>query len=115
MTPVDDTIVALASAPISGARAVVRLSGPDASRIVRTVFDPMPGGRARPHGHRSLPGLHSPLPAMVLSMPGPRSYTGQDCAEVHTISSPPLVHLLVGTLLDAGARAAGPGEFTMRA
>jgi tRNA modification GTPase len=67
------------------------------------------------HGNLRLPGLHSPLPAVVYSMPGPKSYTGQDCVELHTISSPPLVDLLIGTLLDAGARAAGPGEFTMRA
>src|SRR6185436_4575465 len=32
-----------------------------------------------------------------------------------TVSSPPLVDLLIGTVLDAGARAARPGEFTMRA
>jgi tRNA modification GTPase len=115
MTPLDDTIVALASAPGPGARAVVRLSGPDSCRFVGTAFDAMPPGRALAHGRLRLPGLHSPLPAMVLSMPGPRSYTGQDCVEVHTVSSPPLVDLLVGTLLDAGARAAGPGEFTMRA
>src|SRR5436305_11549401 len=115
MTPLDDTIVALASAPGPGARAVVRLSGPDAHRVVGTAFDPMPVGRALSHGNLRLPGLHSPLPALVLSMPGPRSYTGQDCVEVHTVSSPPLVDLLIGTLLDAGARAARPGEFTMRA
>src|SRR5262245_35343881 len=107
MTTLDDTIVALASAPGPGARAVVRLSGPDARRVVSTVFDPIPMGRAMAHGNLRLPGLHSPLPAMVYSMPGPKSYTGQDCVEVHTISSPPLVDLLIGTLLDAGARAAG--------
>ena len=115
MTPLDDTIVALASAPGLGARAVVRLSGPDAHRIVGAVFDPMPAGRALAQGHVRLPGLHSPLPAVVYGMPGPKSYTGQDCVEVHTVSSPPLVDLLIGTLLDAGARAARPGEFTMRA
>lgn len=115
MAPLDDTIVALASAPGPGARAVIRLSGPDAHRIVGSAFAPMPTGRALAHGHLRLTGLHSPLPAMVFSMPGPRSYTGQDCVEVHTISSPPLVELLIATLLDTGARAARPGEFTMRA
>jgi tRNA modification GTPase len=79
------------------------------------LFDRMPAGRALAHGHLRLPDVHSPLPAMVFSMPGPRSYTGQDSVEIHTVSSPPLVDLLIGTLLDAGARAARPGEFTMRA
>src|ERR671933_1706718 len=105
MTPLDDTIVALASAPGPGARAVIRLSGPDAQRVVGTVFEPMPAGRGLAHGSLRLPGLHSPLPAVVYSMPGPKSYTGQDCVEVHTISSPPLVDLLVATLMNAGARA----------
>ena len=36
-------------------------------------------------------------------------------AELHTVSSPPLVNLLIAELLNAGARAAGPGEFTLRA
>jgi tRNA modification GTPase len=115
MASLDDTIVALASAPGPGARAVIRLSGPDSHRIVGTVFDNMPAGRALAHGNIRLPGIHSPLPGFVLAMPGPRSYTGQDSVEIHTISSPPLVDLLISSLLDAGARAAGPGEFTMRA
>lgn len=111
----DDTIVALASPPGPGARAVVRLSGPAARRVVATVFADLPEDRARARGHLRLPGLHSPLPADAYVMPGPHSYTGQDCVEVHTVSSPPLVGLLMTTLLDAGARAARPGEFTMRA
>jgi tRNA modification GTPase len=45
----------------------------------------------------------------------PHSYTGQDLAEIHTISSPPLVELLIAQLLQVGCRAAQPGEFTLRA
>src|SRR5918995_2299952 len=115
MTPLDDTIVALASAPGPGARAVIRLSGPDARRVVGTCFDALPAGRGVARGQLRLAGLHSPLPADVYSMPGPASYTGQDCVEVHTVSSPPLVELLVSELLAAGARAARAGEFTQRA
>src|SRR5215218_7222079 len=111
----DDTIVALASPPGPGARAVVRLSGPAARRVVATVFADLPDTRALARGHLRLPGLHSPLPADVYIMPGPHSYTGQDCVELHTVSCPPLIDRLIATLLDAGARAARPGEFTMRA
>jgi tRNA modification GTPase len=115
MSPLDDTIVALASAPGPGARAVIRLSGPDARRIVASVFDSMPEGRGISQGNLALRRLHSPLPADVYAMPGPHSYTGQDCVEIHTVSSPPLVDLLIATLLGVGARAARPGEFTLRA
>src|SRR5262245_22906754 len=115
MTTLDDTIVALASAPGPGARAVIRLSGPDARRFVATVFDNTPDQRGIARGNLRLPGIQSPLPAEVYSMPAPRSYTGQNCVEIHTISSPPLVELLIAELMNAGARAARPGEFTMRA
>ncbi|HJZ90473.1 MAG TPA: GTPase, partial [Gemmataceae bacterium] len=77
--------------------------------------DNTPEQRGIARGNLRLPGLHSPLPADVYSMPGPKSYTGQDCVEIHTISSPPLVDLLIAELMNAGARAARPGEFTMRA
>ncbi len=62
-----------------------------------------------------LTGVHSPLPATLYFFAGPRSYTGQDLAELHTVGSPPLVERLVADLLTAGARPARPGEFTMRA
>ncbi len=66
-------------------------------------------------GSLRLTGVHSPLPAMLYFFAGPRSYTGQDLAELHTVGSPPLVERLVADLLAAGARPARPGEFTMRA
>ena len=47
--------------------------------------------------------------------PAPRTYTGQDVAEIHTFSCPPLVDLLVTSCLNGGSRAAQAGEFTMRA
>ncbi len=111
----DDTIVALASAPGPGLRAVIRLSGPTAFDVVAAVANQPLNERGIVPVGLTLPDVHSPLPADVYVMPGPRSYTGQNCAEIHTISSPPLVDLLIATLLDNGARAAQPGEFTMRA
>ena len=115
----DDTIVALATAPGPGARAIVRLSGPACSSVLKAVFAPAdavppPPGRFV-GGAVALPGVHSPLPADLFFWHGPNSYTGQDVAELHVISCQPLLDLLVSSLLAAGARAAGPGEFTQRA
>jgi tRNA modification GTPase len=55
------------------------------------------------------------LPATLYFFAGPKTYTGQDLAEIHTVGSPPLVERLVADLLNAGTRPARPGEFTMRA
>jgi tRNA modification GTPase len=114
-----DTIVALSSAPGPGARAVVRLSGPAAFAIVVRVFDAaVPHSfdrRSMVEGHIRLPAVPGPLPATLLLWPKPRSYTSQDLVEIHTISSPPLIELMIAEFLNHGARAALPGEFTMRA
>lgn len=48
-------------------------------------------------------------------MPGPRSYTGEDVAEISCHGNPLLVERLLDALIAAGARPAHPGEFTRRA
>ena len=44
-----------------------------------------------------------------------RSYTGQPVVEIHTLGSPPLLEIVLRSICAAGARLAGPGEFTLRA
>ena len=114
-----DTIAAPASAPGPGPRAVVRLSGPGCLAVVARLCA---GGSAPTRragverGLRlTLPGLRSPLPADLITSLAPKSYTGQDTVEIHTVGSPPLVELLMAALLANGARSANPGEFTLRA
>ncbi len=123
MTDLEDTIVALSSAPGPGARAVVRLSGPEVLAIVGRVFvsgEPLALARRRHEGTVRLTGLTSDLPADLYLWPAPHSYTGQHVAELHLLSCPPLVDILIAELLRAGgapataARAARPGEFTLR-
>ncbi len=118
MTPhLEDVIVALSTAPGPGGRAVVRLSGPGAAKVVVPSFHPeIPSnpGRMLLEGELRLTGVASPLPADLYLMPAPNSYTGQDVVEIHTLSCLPLLELLIAHLLRAGGRAARPGEFTMR-
>jgi tRNA modification GTPase len=115
----NDTIAALATSPGPGARGIVRLSGPNTFAVVASFFPSAttlePKRGILTAGEVRLPQLTSPLPAEVYCWPAPHSYTGQDVAEIHTLSSPPLLDLLLAALLQAGARAAQPGEFTMRA
>ena len=127
VSDLQDTIVALSSASGPGGRAIVRLSGPKAFPIAFTFFKTTSGAeystlgkehstvRRRLEGELRLPEMSSPLPANLLLWPEPRTYTGQNLAELHLLSSPPLVELLMTCLLNAGARTAQPGEFTQRA
>ena len=114
----DDTIAAVATAPGPGRRAVVRVSGPVARSVAGAVgvsADDLRPGRVRAGATLRLSGVSAPLPADVYFWAGPASATGQDLIELHTVGSPPLVERLVADLIAAGARPAGPGEFTLRA
>ena len=117
MTDLQETIVALSSAPGPGGRAIVRLSGPAVLPILAPLFDspePLAPKRRRWEGGLRLEGVTALLPADLYLWPAPHSATGQDVAELHVLSCPPLVELLIAALLRAGARAARPGEFTLR-
>jgi tRNA modification GTPase len=115
----DDTIVALASAFGPGCRAIVRLSGPAALPITQKVFrgrEPIDCRVRRCYpGAIEVRDLLAPLPADLYYWPAPRTYTGQEIVELHTMGCPPLLDLALAELLNNGARAARPGEFTLRA
>ncbi|RMF75077.1 MAG: GTP-binding protein [Planctomycetota bacterium] len=112
-----DTIVALSTAWRPAPLGIVRISGPQAFQIAARAC-----GLTPPHGEhrpRSVPEILDlediRAPADVLWFFAPRSYTGQDLVELHTIGSLPLLRIVCERLLAAGARRAGPGEFTARA
>ncbi|MBK8100132.1 MAG: 50S ribosome-binding GTPase [Planctomycetes bacterium] len=113
-----DTIVALASPPGPGARAILRLSGPAAVAAVAGVFAPPPG-RVRGVVDGLVRWRDAAVPAFAMVMPGPGSFTGEDVVELHVPGSPLLVELLlqaiVGSEPELGIRRALPGEFTRRA
>jgi tRNA modification GTPase len=114
---IDDTIVALSSAAGAGARGIVRLSGKRSLAVVAAVCTDLAAPAA---GHFAsarlcLPGFAAPIAADVYRFAAPRSYTGQDVVEIHALSCPPILDALLAACQAAGARAAGPGEFTMRA
>lgn len=110
-----DTIFAPATAPGRAAVAVVRLSGPDSGRVLRQLSGALPSPR-----RASLRPLKSPDgrlldQALVLWMPGPGSYTGEDTAELFLHGGPAVVAAVVEALHASGLRLADPGEFTRRA
>ncbi|HEY8594158.1 MAG TPA: tRNA uridine-5-carboxymethylaminomethyl(34) synthesis GTPase MnmE [Devosiaceae bacterium] len=112
-----DTIVALSSGGLPAGVAVIRASGPGASAICRE----MAGGLV-PERHLGLRRIRSPSTGATLDtglvawMPGPNSFTGEDCLELHLHGSPAVVRAVLRSLTAiSGVRLAQPGEFTRRA
>ena len=116
----EDTIAAVASPAGNGLRGLIRLSGPEAWSIALAGFTPdpdtpLPRRAEIRSGSLRVDGLRPELPATLALWTGPRTYTGQNIAEIHTHGSPPLVNLVLAGCLSQGARHAEPGEFTLRA
>src|SRR5207237_2400282 len=68
-----------------------------------------------PRARLRLRGFPASIPADAYHFAAPRTYTGQDVIEIHLISCAPILDALIAQCLNAGARAARPGEFTLRA
>ena len=112
-----DTIAAIATPVGAGGIGVVRISGPEslwiARRLTRRARDPKP---RYAHLARVYDGNNELIDqALLLFMPGPRSYTGEDVAELSCHGGPVALRRVLDSALAAGARPAGPGEFTLRA
>ena len=111
----DDTIVALASAPGRGAIALVRLSGPDAFSIAArhvSPWSPQPREAKLCTVHHGGEALDQ---ALVTTFPGPDSFTGDDVVEISTHGGLLVPASIIAALILSGARQALPGEFTRRA
>ena len=116
------TICALATPPGAGGIAVVRVSGPEAYAVVGEIFTPLnPAKRvAEAKGYTAMLG-HYHLrgeemdETIALFFRAPHSYTGEETVELQCHGSPAMLAAGLEALLAAGARQAGPGEFTRRA
>ncbi|RZK50103.1 MAG: tRNA uridine-5-carboxymethylaminomethyl(34) synthesis GTPase MnmE [Pedobacter sp.] len=118
MTHLTDTIVALSTPTGSGAIGVIRLSGPEAISITNKVF------KSKDLNAQSTHTLHFGLikdgdrivdEVVVALFKGPKSYTKEDVVEISCHGSSFIIKEIIHLLLKSGARAAKPGEFTLRA
>jgi tRNA modification GTPase len=116
-----DTIAAIATAPGQGGVAIVRLSGPHAHTIVRCLFRgrsedaEVPPRRVCVGRILDRPGGRAIDEVLVFTMRAPRTYTGEDTAEIQCHGGSLITAQVLAATVDAGARPAGPGEFTRRA
>jgi tRNA modification GTPase len=112
-----DTIVALATGRVRAAIAVLRLSGPASRFVIETM-----AGRCPPPRQASLRRLHHPETkeildhTLVLWLPGPASFSGEDMAEFHVHGGQAVIAAVLDAILSLpGCRLAEPGEFSRRA
>ncbi len=116
--PHEDTIVAPATPPGSGALGIVRLSGPDAGTIANRIFNG--SDLTKQHSHTIHFGQITEKDEIVDEVLAsvfiaPHSYTGENSIEFTCHGSPYIIQRIIRLLIDAGARTARPGEFTQRA
>jgi len=115
----NDTIVALSTPPGRSGIGVIRISGRDSLKTLRTLvaaesYDPTPNVL-------SLKSLIDPKTgetldeALVCYFKAPHSFTGEDVVELHCHGSPVLLRTTIDLILNLGARLADPGEFSLRA
>lgn len=108
------TVFALATPPGRGAIAIIRLSGPQTDQALAALG--AGGLKPRMSSLRDLALDGRVLDqALVLRFPGPNSYTGEDCAELHLHGGRAVVEAVGEALVSLGLRPAEPGEFTRRA
>jgi tRNA modification GTPase len=111
-----DTIVAIATPPGRGGVGIVRISGPKAYSIGKTL------SRLKTISKRQA----SYLPfytkdgelldqGILIYFKGPNSYTGEDIIEFHGHGAPIVLDRIVKESILCGARIANPGEFSERA
>ncbi|MDD3742696.1 MAG: tRNA uridine-5-carboxymethylaminomethyl(34) synthesis GTPase MnmE, partial [Lentimicrobiaceae bacterium] len=117
-----DTICALSTSPGTAAIAVVRLSGPRSISICDVLFRSRKENftltEAESHTIHfgDLYDNDDILDEVVVSVfRAPRSYTGEDIVEISCHGSLYIQQRVLELLIGAGARLAGPGEFTFRA
>jgi len=119
----EDTIAAIATPLGQGGLAVIRLSGPQALRVADRSFVPAGPQSLSPsqalshtiHYGRIVRSGRTVDEVLVAVMRAPRTFTREDTVEISCHGGVLPAKLVLDTLLENGARLAGPGEFTRRA
>lgn len=119
--PSGDTIAAISTPQVPGAIGVIRVSGPRAREVAGKVFVSVRGKSLDDiRGYTALYGRVRDKDgdideAVALNFRAPASFTGEDVVELSCHGGLYVMRRLLKAVLEAGAVAAGPGEFTRRA
>jgi tRNA modification GTPase len=116
---ISDTIAAIAT-PLGGEGGVgvIRLSGPRALRIIKSIFKPSSKESFQSHKirHGWIVEKSTPIDEVMVSyMATPKTYTGEDTVEISCHGGGAVLKGVLNLIIKAGARIANKGEFTKRA
>lgn len=119
----EKTTIAAIATPIGiGGVGVIRISGPKAKEVLKNLWKS--GGKSVDKflTHRLYYGSFiDPMAGEIVDkglavwMQAPHSYTGEAVVEIQVHGSPLVLERILQGCLQAGAKPAGPGEFTKRA
>ncbi len=118
---VKETIAAVATPAGEGGIGIIRISGPEALGLAKKVFTPRSGrevfeARRLVYGEVRRPEGGGVIDdGFLVYMRGPRTFTGEDVVELQLHGGALVLGRVLEALYSAGARPAGPGEFTKRA
>ena len=109
------TIYALSSGPGVSGVAVIRISGPEASNVIKSLT-----GKKNPKPRiatlRKINNINTYElidEGIIIWFPGPESYTGEDIAEIHIHGGKAVIQALLNAISKIrNCRLAEPGEFT---
>ena len=112
----NDTICALAT-PIGGAIAVIRISGEQTFSIIDSIASkPLSQAATNTLHHCCITDGKETIDDVIVSIfRSPKSYTGEDAAEISCHGSSYIVKKILELLVLHGCRQATPGEYTQRA
>ena len=123
LLPNEDTIAAIATAEGEGAVAIIRVSGPKTTDIIKNIFTANSKSTLKDMGsHKLYHGIiKDPESGELIDevlctiMRSPNSYTGEDVAEINCHGGRLVPRRILGLLFKHGARPAEAGEFSLKA
>jgi len=110
-----DTIAAIATPPGNGGVGIIRISGPSAFEIAKTISHKTPQPRQALFTSFKDEDDSVIDSGILLYFPNPASYTGEDTIELQGHGGTVVLGMVLKRVVSLGARLANPGEFTERA
>lgn len=113
-----NVIVAAATPKMRSAIGMVRFSGEELDVVLEKILQPLEGEKLRETLSQRVVlcdqgGIYDD--GVLLRRRGPKTYTGEDTAEITCHGNPLILERIIGAAQAAGASIALPGEFTKRA